>query len=212
MYLDLKIPFGSFPVDPELFLAMNPEVSLPQSQKEAWLKTRTGAVVGRTLAERFKWKIGARVPLSSPIWPNKSGGAWEFDIVGIYDGTKKTADTSGFFFRYDYFDEARNKRGAGMVGWYQVRVEDPRRITEIAAAIDAEFANSPAETKAESEGAMFQGFAQQIGDIGMIVTLILGAVFFTILLVAGNTMAQSVRERTQELGVLKAVGFSNTLV
>src|SRR5262245_8608170 len=190
---------------------MNPEISLPQDQKEAWLKTRTGAVIGRTLAERFKWKIGDRVPLKSPIWPNKSGGAWEFEIVGIYDGTKKTADTSGFFFRYDYFDEAR-QYGTGMVGWYQVRVDDPKRATEVAAAIDAEFANSPAETKAETEGAMFKGFAQQIGDIATIVTSILAAVFFTILLVTGNTMAQSVRERTQELGLLKAVGFTNQLV
>jgi putative ABC transport system permease protein len=114
-------------------------------------------------------------------------------------------------FRYDYFDEAR-ARGAGQVGWFQVRVDDPKRVTEVAAAIDAEFVNSPAETKAESEGAMFQGFAQQIGNIGVIVTAILAAVFFTILLVAGNTMAQSVRERTQELGVLKAIGFSNELV
>jgi len=211
IYQDPKNQFGTFPVDPELVLAMNPEIALPQSQKEAWLKTRTGAVIGRTLAERFKWKIGDRVPLKSPIWPNKNGGAWEFEIVGIYDGTKKTADTSGFFFRYDYFDEAR-MYGTGLVGWYQVRVDDPKRAMEVAAAIDAEFANSPAETKAETEGAMFQGFAQQIGDIATIVTAILGAVFFTILLVAGNTMAQSVRERTQELGLLKAVGFSNELV
>ena len=211
IYQDPKNQFGTFPVEPELFLPMNPEVILPESQKEAWLKTRTGAIVGRRLAERFKWKIGDRVPLTSPFVQSKSGGAWEFDIVGIYDGAKKTTDTSGFFFRYDYFDEARTF-GAGQVGWYQVRVNDPKRITEIAAAIDAEFANSAAETKAESEGAMFQGFAQQIGDIGTIVTAILGAVFFTILLVAGNTMAQSVRERTQELGVLKAVGFTNELV
>src|SRR5216117_419695 len=211
IYQDPKNQFGSFPVDPELFLAMNPEITLPAGEKEAWLKTRTGAVVGRTLAERFKWKIGDRVPLNSPIWPSKSGGAWQFDIVGIYDASKKTADTTGFFFRYDYFDEAR-VYGTGLVGWYQVRVDDPKRATEVAAAIDAEFANSPAETKAETEGAMFKGFAQQIGDIATIVTAILGAVFFTILLVAGNTMAQSVRERTQELGLLKAVGFTNQLV
>ena len=211
IYQDPKNQFGTFPVEPELFLAMNPEIALPEKEKEAWLKTRTGAVVGRTLAERFKWKVGDRVPLKSPIWPSKSGGAWEFDIVGIYDGAKKNTDTSGFFFRYDYFDEARSY-GTGLVGWYQVRVDDPKRATEVAAAIDAEFANSPAETKAETEGAMFKGFAQQIGDIAMIVTAILGAVFFTILLVAGNTMAQSVRERTQELGLLKAVGFSNELV
>ena len=202
---------GLFPVEPELFLAMNPEIALPEKEKEAWLKTRTGAIVGRTLAERFKWKLGDRVPLKSPIWPSKSGDAWEFDIVGIYDGAKKNADTTGFFFRYDYFDEARSY-GTGLVGWYQVRVGDPKRAPEIAAAIDAEFANSPAETKAETEGAMFKGFAQQIGDIATIVTAILGAVFFTILLVAGNTMAQSVRERTQELGLLKAVGFTNELV
>ena len=211
IYQDPKNQFGTFPVDPELFLAMNPEISLPASEKEAWLKTRTGAVVGRTLADRFKWKVGDRVPLKSPIWPSKSGGAWEFDIVGIYDAGKKTADTSGFFFRYDYFDEARSY-GTGLVGWYQVRIDDPKQATEVAGAIDAEFANSPAETKAETEGAMFKGFAQQIGDIATIVTAILGAVFFTILLVTGNTMAQSVRERTQELGLLKAVGFSNELV
>ena len=211
VYQDPKNQLGTFPVDPEPFLAMNPEMALPAAEKEAWLKTRTGAIIGRTLATRYGWKIGDRIPMNSPIWPNKSGTAWQFDIVGIYDGTKKTADTSGFFFRYDYFDEAR-ARGEGQVGWFQVRIEDPRRAEEVAAAIDAEFANSPAETKAESEGAMFQGFAQQIGNIGLIVTAILGAVFFTILLVAGNTMAQSVRERTQELGVLKAIGFSNELV
>lgn len=211
IYQDPRNQFGTFPVDPEAFLAMNPEITLPEEQKEAWLKTRTGAIIGRTLAERFNWKIGDRVPLTSPIWPNKSGGAWEFEIVGIYDAAKKIADTTSLMFRYDYFDEAR-QRGTGSVGWYQVRVENPERAPEIATAIDAEFANSPAETKTETESAMFQGFVQQLGNIGAIVMSILGAVFFTILLVAGNTMAQSVRERTQELGVLKALGFTNELV
>lgn len=211
IYQDSKNPLGTFPVDPELYLAMTPEISLPEDQKQAWLKTRTGAIIGRSLVERYGWKIGDRVPLKSPIWTSKSGGAWEFDIVGIYDGTKKTADTTSFLFRYDYFDEARSG-GTGLVGWYQVRVDDAKRATQVAAAIDAEFANSPAETKAQTEGAMFQGFAQQLGNIAKIVTAILIAVFFTILLVAGNTIAQSVRERTQELGVLKAIGFSNELV
>ncbi len=211
IYQDSRNAFGTFPVDPKLFLPMNPEVSLPDDQKQAWLKTRTGAVIGRTLAERYGWKIGDRVPLKSPIWPNKDGDAWQFDIVGIYDATTKSGDTSSFLFRYDYFDEART-RGTGQVGWFQVRVDDPKHAVEVAKAIDSEFANSSAETKTETEAAMFQGFAQQVGDIGTIVTAILAAVFFTILLVAGNTMAQSVRERTQELGVLKAVGFSNGLV
>jgi putative ABC transport system permease protein len=203
--------FGSFPTDPEAFLAMYPEYLLPEEQKQAWSKTRTGAIVGRSLVKRFNWKIGDRVPLVSPIWPRKGDGAWEFVIVGIYDGAKKATDTSGFYFRYDYFDEGRSY-GEGLVGWYGVRVKDPGRAGEIAKTIDNEFANSPYETKSEPEGAFMQSFAQQMGDIGTILIAILSAVFFTILLVAGNTMAQSVRERTEELGVLKALGFTNQRV
>jgi len=202
--------FGSFPVDPEPFLAMFPEYTLPEEQKQAWLKSRTGAIAGRSLVDRFKWKIGERVQLVSPIWPRKGDQPWEFEVVGILDANKKSADTSGFYFRYDYFNEARSF-GEGLVGWYAVRVSDPDRAAEVAKAIDNEFANSPYETKAEPEGAFMQGFAQQIGDIGTILIGILSAVFFTILLVAGNTMAQSVRERTEEIGVLKAMGFTNEL-
>ena len=208
--------FGSFPVNPEDFFSIyfdrqNPDYRLPDDQKQAWLKNRTGAVVGRSLVERFGWKIGDRISLVSPIWPREGDGAWEFDIVGIYDAAKKSTDTSGFFFRYDYFDEGR-ARGEGLVGWYVVRVNDPDRAAEISKAIDAEFANSPYETKAEPEGAFAQGFVQQMGNIGTILIFILSAVFFTILLVAGNTMAQAVRERTEELGVMKAIGFTNEMV
>jgi putative ABC transport system permease protein len=200
--------FGSFPTDPEPLLKIFPEILLPEEQKQAWLKTRNGAIVGRALVDRFKWKIGDRVPLKSPIWPRKGDVPWDFEIVGIYDGAKKGTDTSGFYFRYDYFDEGR-VYGDGLVGWYAVQVKDPDRAAEVAKAIDEEFANSPHETKAEPEGAFMQGFAQQIGDIGTIMIAILSAVFFTILLVAANTMAQAVRERTEELGVLKALGFTN---
>lgn len=200
--------FGSFPVNPELFLAMHPEFKLPDEARQAWLGTRTGAIIGRTLAERFGWKIGDRVPLTSPIWLRKGEGAWEFDIVGVYEGAKQGVDTSSLFFRFDYFDEGR-AQGEGLVGWYFVRVQDPDHAADVARAIDAEFANSPYETKTEPEGAFAQGFVQQVGSIGTILVAILSAVFFTILLVAGNTMAQAVRERTAELGLLKAVGFTN---
>jgi len=202
--------FASIPTEPEPFLALYPEYMLPEDQKQAWLKTRTGAIAGRSLADRFKWKIGDRITLTSPIWPRKGDQPWEFDIVGIMEAAKKNADTSGFYFRYDYLDEGR-VYGEGLVGWYGIRISDPARAAEVAKAIDDEFANSPAETKAETEGAFMQGFAQQIGDIGTIMIAILSAVFFTILLVAGNTMAQSVRERTEEFGVLKAMGFTNEL-
>ncbi len=208
---DPKNFFGTFPVIPEAFLAIHPEYRLPEEQKQAWLKTRTGAVIGPNLVKRFGWKIGDRVPLVSPIWPREGDGAWEFEIVGLYECASKVTDPSGFFFRYDYFDEARAYL-KGMVGWYYVRVSDPERAEEVARAIDAAFENSPHETKTEPEGAFAQGFVQQMGNIGTMLIAILSAVFFTILLVAGNTMQQAVRERTDELGVLKALGFTNQRV
>ena len=201
--------FPQFPVEPAEYLDMFPEFLLGEDEREAWLATRTGAVVGRSLADRFDWQVGDSVPITATIWTRQGGEqSWEFDIVGIYDGAEKGTDTTQFLFRYDYFDEAR-AFGQGLVGWYTVRIDDPDRAAEISAAIDDEFANSQAETKAEPEGAFVQGFANQIGDVGFILMSIVAAVFFTILLVAGNTMAYAVRERTNELAVLKAVGFTD---
>jgi putative ABC transport system permease protein len=202
--------FAQMPVKPDEYLDMYPEFKLPPEQREAWLKTRSGAIAGRGTAERFGWKVGDRIPINATVWTRAGGElTWEFDLVGIYDGAEKGTDNTQFLFRYDFFDESR-QFGKGMVGWYTVRVSDPDRAPEVAAAIDAEFANSPYETKAEPEGAFLQGFANQIGDIGFIMMSIIAAVFFTILLVAGNTMAYAVRERTNELAVLKAVGFSDS--
>lgn len=202
--------FAQMPVKPDEYLDMYPEFQLPPEQRAAWLKTRSGAIAGRGTAERFGWKVGDRIPINATVWTRKGGElTWEFDLVGIYDGAEKGTDNTQFLFRYDFFDESR-QFGQGMVGWYTVRISDPDRASEVAAAIDAEFANSPYETKAEPEGAFLQGFANQIGDIGFIMMSIIAAVFFTILLVAGNTMAYAVRERTNELAVLKAVGFSDS--
>lgn len=209
VYRDPKNFFGQMAVEPEEFLQAFPEFVLPADQQAAWMRTRTGAIVGRRTADRFGWRIGDKIPIRSPVWPPKSGdGTWVFDLVGIYEGARKETDTSNFFFRYDFFDENR-ERGRGMVGWYHVRVNDPRQAAAVAARIDERFANSSAETKTESQAALLRGAAAQIGNIGAIVQAILAVVFFTILLVAGNTMAQSVRERFGELGVMKAIGFTD---
>ena len=209
IYQDPKNFFGQMPVKPEEFMRMYPEYLLPKEQMDAWLKTRTGAIVGRATADRFGWKVGDKIPLMATYWRAKEGDRlWTFDLVGIYDGARKETDTTNFFFRHDFFDEMR-RGGEGLVGWYIIRVEDPKNAEAVAKAIDAEFANSPAETKTETEGAFIKGFAEQAGNIGAIVVFVLTVVFFTILLVAFNTMAQAVRERTSELGVLKAIGFTD---
>ena len=213
VYQDPKNFFMQTPVEPEDFLSMHPEILLAPEQKKAWLSTRTGAIVGRQTAEKFHWKIGDQVPIKSPIWHKSDGSdTWDFDIVGIYDAKDKSVDLASLFFRYDYFDEARPANQRGQVGWYTIRIKDPSQAAEISKRVDAEFENSDAETKTEPEGAMAQEWAAQVGNIALIVAGILSAVFFTILLVTGNTMAQAVRERTGELGVLKAIGFTNAQV
>jgi putative ABC transport system permease protein len=212
IYKDPKNFFAQLPVIPDEYLKMYPEFSLSPEQMEAWRRTRTGAIAGRKTAQRYGWKVGDRIPIQATIWRPKAGGnTWTFDLVGIYDGKEKETDTTQFLFRYDYFDENR-VFGQGLVGWYYIRVKDPQHADAIAKAIDAHFQNSPAETKTETEGAFVKAFAEQMGNIGAIVTAILTAVFFTILLVAGNTMAQAVRERVSELGVMKAIGFTDAQV
>jgi putative ABC transport system permease protein len=209
IYQEPRNFFPQMVVNPEEYLSLYPEFVLSPEAREAWLRTRTGAVVGRTTAERFGFQVGDKIPLQATFWTHGGGNKiWEFDLVGIYDGARQGVDTTQFLFRYDYFDEARDYL-RGWVGWYIVRIGDPGRAASVAKAIDDGFANSPAETKAETEGAFVKAFADQIGNIGAIMKAILSAVFFTILLVAGNTMAQSVRERTGELAVLKALGFTD---
>ncbi len=167
-------------------------------------------MVGRQLADRFGWSIGDRVPLEWTIYPPAPGEVWSFTIEGIYEGAERSVDETLFLFHYDYFDEVMGRPGD--VGWYIIKVADPPRAAEIAEAIDARFANSPVETKTATEKAFVQAFANQTGNIGAIVTGITAVVFFTLLMVAGNSMAQSVRERTAELGVLKTLGFGDGLV
>lgn len=210
VYQDPANFFAQMVVEPEPFMKIYPEFKIPEDQVKAWLADRQGAVVGADLAKRFGWKIGDRIPITGTIWQPKQGQTWEFNVAGIYDGDQGV-DKTQFFFRYDYLDENR-RGGQGLVGWYVVKIADPSKAQQMGATFDSMFANSSAETKTTTEKGFVEGFAKQVGDIGAIMVAILVAVLFTMLLVAANTMAQSVRERTAEVGVLKTLGFSNTAV
>lgn len=209
-YQDNANQFAVMAIDPDPYLQLYPEFKVPPEQLKALLADRQGALVGRDVATRYGWKIGDKVPIQGTIWQPKQGTTWFFNIDAIYDGDK-AIDKTNFFFRYDYLDE--NRRGAyGQVGWYVIKIDDPSQAATMAAKLDGQFANSAAETKTSTEKAFLQGFVNQIGDVGAIMVAILVSVLFSILLVAANTMSQAVRERTNELAVLKTLGFSNGLV
>jgi putative ABC transport system permease protein len=209
IYQDPKNFFMQVPVDPECLLRMYPEFKLPEAQKKAWLADRQGAIVGRVTAAKFGWKVGDRIPIQATIWRKKDNSInWEFNLDGIYSGTEEGTDETQFFFHYKYFDESR-LFGTGSVGWYVIRIADASKAAQMAQTIDRQFANSPAETKTTTEKAFMQAFANQVGNIALIVRSIIAMAFFIILLVTANTMAESVRERTSELAVLKTLGFTD---
>jgi len=203
--------FPVFAVDPARYLDMYPEFTIGRDQREAFIKTRTGAVAGQRLVDRFGWRLGQKLPISSEIHPRANGDmTWEFDLVGILDAEDPAirGNTDVVLIGAEYFDEAR-QLGKGRTGWYIERIADPGQARAISADIDRQFTNSPDETKTQPEKEFAIGFAKQIGDMGALVTRILAAVFFTILILTGNIMAQSIRERTAELAILKTIGFSD---
>ncbi|MBV8497260.1 MAG: ABC transporter permease [Gammaproteobacteria bacterium] len=205
-------PLFVFSVDPLRYRDVYPEYTMPEAEWQAFANTRTGMVAGKVLADQYGWKIGRKIPIASNIWPNKDGSkAWAFDLVGIFDGKDEDwhKRTNVAFINKDYFDEANQFGVKGRTNFFILKLTDGNRAEAVSKAVDAMFENSPDETKTQTEKDFNLGFVKQIGDIGLIVRWILFAVFFTLLLVVGNTMAQSVRERVPELAVLKTLGFSD---
>jgi len=209
-----KEPANFFPrlsVDVAQFFEVFPEYLLDDETKRRFMTTRTAAIVGREIAEKYELEVGDRIPLIPDIWPNEDNLPWEFDLVGIYDGADDSVSTRQMYMNYEFFDEYR-AFGRGKVGQFMITLEDPNTATAIGRRIDAMFANSSDETKTQTEKAYNRTFANQAGDIAFIMTAILFAVFFTILLLTGNTMSQAIRERIPELAILKTLGFSNRAV
>ena len=211
-YQDPSNFIANFAVEPESWLRMYPEYQLPEEQKQAWYKNRGGAVVGIDTARKFNWKVGDRVPLISPIYRKPDGSPWDFTIEGIYDATLPGVDKTQFFFHYDYMNETLVAAKVGfsdVIGWYVFKVGDPSTADQLAKRVDAMFENSTAETKTATEKVFASEWAKQVGDIGAIMVAITSVVMGFILFVAGNAMAQSIRERINELGVLKTLGFTD---
>ncbi len=205
---------AAFAVDPARLRSVSPQWAMPEEQWRAFANTRTGMIAGRLMADQQGWKIGGKIPIKSNIWPQRDGSRdWTFDLVGIFDGRDEAAQkqTLRVYLNYAFVDEA-NQFGRGIAGFFILRLADPDRAQAVAQAVDRMFENSPDETKTQTEQDFIVSFVRQIGDIGLIVRWILFAVFFTLLLVVGNTMAQAVRERIPELAILKTLGFSNETV
>jgi putative ABC transport system permease protein len=211
-YQDRRNFFPKYPVTPREYFSLFPEYRIPAAELDAFARTRTGAVAPKTLMATYGWKIGDRIPIEGDIWPKRDGDRrWEFELVGAYEAPGADRQPGEFLINYAYFDEAR-QFGTGGVGWFIVRVVDPAQAAEVARAIDAAFDNSPNATRTSTEADFARQFANQIGDIGLLMTGILSAVFFTIVLLTGNTLTQALRERIPELAVLKTLGFPDLTV
>jgi putative ABC transport system permease protein len=213
IYQDPKNFFANFSVAPNYF-DVYPELQLPPEQLAAFQSTRTGAVVGETLAKEFGWKIGDTIPLQATIFPRSGSNDWPLELVGIFrskDRTQAANEERQLMMNWKYFDES-NDYIKNQVSWYTVTLDNPDHASRVAQAIDAISANSDHETKSQTESAFQQAFLKQLADVGLIVTSIMGAVFFTLLLLTGNTMAQAVRERVPELATLKTLGFKDSTV
>jgi putative ABC transport system permease protein len=209
-YQDPKNFFPQFAVDPEQWRRMYPEFLVDKGEWKEFVADRQGVVVGRKLAARFGWKIGSHIPLKVPSY--LGGGSWDFNVRAVYRGSRPSDDEGQLWLQHIYLYEKAPQYWRGLVGWYMVRVVKPEESARVALAIDAEFANSASETRTQSESAFAASFVNQMGNIEFLILAIGSVVFFTLLLVTGNTMAIAVRERTRELAILKAVGFSDGFV
>lgn len=209
VYQDQKNFFPQFVIDVENHRKVYPEFIVPDEQWNNFVKDRQGAIAGASLAKRFGWKIGDRIPIKTTLY---GAATWEFNLDGIYHTQKTDGDQGQFWLQWKYFDENVPAAVKSTAGWYILKLDSPDDAVRVAKEIDEKFANSSDETKTETESAFAAGFAKQFGNIEFLILSIGSVVFFTLLLVTGNTMAISVRERTSELAVLKAIGLTDRAV
>jgi putative ABC transport system permease protein len=201
-YKDPKNFFARFAADPDLVFKVFKDLRIPNDQRLAFERDRTGCVIGRDIANKFNLHVGDRLTLMGDIYP----GNYEFTVRGIFDADR---NTELMYFSRDYLEQSLPEAQRGTAGVFTMLIDDPKSVTRIAQTIDDGYDNSTEQTKTESEQAYLLGFAALLGNVKMFLIGISAAVMFTILLVSGNTMAMTVRERVREIGVLKTLGFTN---
>ena len=207
IYIDKTQFFARMAVDPDTYLDLYSEFLLSEKELNDFKGQRNACIIGEGIARQYNLKIGDLMPLEGDIYP----GQWEFEIRGIYKAKNKTTDTSQMLFHWNYLNERMEQESpnrANEVGWYIIRVENPQYAGDVSAQIDAQFKNSAAETKTETERAFQQGFLQSTGAILTAMDIMSFLIVGIIMLVLANTMIMSARERTREYAVFKALGFS----
>lgn len=200
-------------VEPESYQLIYPEYLLTAEDRINWNRLKSGMVVGRKLAEKHQWQVGDRVPIQSTIWLNNDSGSftWEMEVAAIYDTATPDTINSMLFLRHDFFDEAR-AYGRYEASWLVAKARVGSDTEAVSRLIDQQFANSPAATRTTTEQVFIKELARQFVDLSWLLRLVVLAVFFTLLLIASNSMSQSVRERMNELAVMKSLGFSSDML
>jgi putative ABC transport system permease protein len=202
----------TFAVDPETYLAAYPELVLPDDQRAAFISDRTCLLVGADIAVQYGWSVGDRIPLLSNIWQKSDGSSsWDFNICGLFDGEEAAVPANYAIFHYDYYNEdlAFNR---DQIGWFIINTAGPEVNDRVSRDIDALFANSAAETETSTEAAFNRAFLEQLGNIALVLVLVIGAAFATILMIVGTTMVMAINERTREIAVMKTLGFSEARI